>query len=349
MITVIGAGAIGRTISDYLSQEHDVAVMDLDAEKLQSLERVRRIKGTVDEHWDVIDRSDAVIVALPGSVSFDVVRKLLSHGRKVIDISFSERDPYDLEDIAEENGGLLIPDAGFAPGLSNILAGKLHSEGLYSSIEIYVSGLPQQPKPPLNYSVTWSIEGLIDEYTRPARIVENGKVLEKDPLSEISCFHAEGIGEFEAFYSDGLRTLIRTLDGVDIFERTLRYSGHLERIRILRDLGFFSDEPFGDSTMRKFTEHSFERMRTGEKDFSLLVVRGIGRENKEFYCLDYYDEKLKISSMSRMTGYTASVIAEAVVQGKLDGKGVLPPEKIGYNMEAFNFIREKLNSLGIKF
>lgn len=347
MITVIGAGAIGRTISEYLSGGHDVAVIDTDPEKLQSIDNIRRLSGTVEDHLDVVDRSDAVVVALPGSVSFDVVKNLLSRGKKVVDISFSERDPYDLEDIAEEKGGLLIPDAGFAPGLSNILAGKLKNEGLYSSIEIYVSGLPQEPRPPLFYSVTWSVEGLIDEYTRPARIVQKGKIIEKDPLTDISCFHVEGIGDFDAFYSDGLRTLIRTIDGVDMFEKTLRYPGHLDTIRILREMGMFSDEPFSGTTVRRFTEHAFEKMRTGEKDFCLLIVRGIGRENREFFCVDYYDERKDVSSMSRMTGYTASVIAEALVEGVVDGKGILAPEEIGFDDNAFNFIREKLKSLGI--
>lgn len=349
MITVVGAGAIGKTVSDYLSEKHEVAVVDKDAGRLQKLERVRRLAGSIEDHWDVVDSSDAVIVALPGSVSFEVVRSLLSHGNKVVDISFSERDPFELEDVARENGGLLIPDAGFAPGLTNILAGKLKSEGLYSSIEIYVSGLPQDPKPPLNYSVTWSIEGLIDEYTRPARIVQKGKTVEKDPLSEISCMHVEGIGDFEAFYSDGLRTLLRTIDGVDMFERTLRYPGHLDAIRMLRDVGMFSEDPFSGTTVRKFTEHVFENMRTDEKDFCLLIVRGIGNENREYYCADYYDDKRKISSMSRMTGYTASVIAEALVEGIISGTGIFPPEKIGFEKQAFDFTREKLKSLGIVF
>jgi len=349
MISVVGAGAIGKTISDYLSGNHEVAVVDLDAERLKKIKGIRRLAGTVDDHWEVLERSDVVLVALPGSVAFGVVKKLVSHGLKVVDISFSENDPMELQDLAEDNNALLIPDAGFAPGLSNILAGNLLKEGRYHSVEMYVAGLPQEKKPPLDYAVTWSVEGLIDEYTRPARIIAERKLREVDPLDDISCFHVEGLGDFEAFYSDGLRTLLDSDRVVNMFEKTLRYPGHLAKIRFLREMGFFSDKKVSGTTVRKVSEQVFEKLRTGEKDVCILIVRGIGKENREFFCIDRYDDKNGVSSMSRMTGYTASVIAEAVIEGKVDGKGVLPPENIGYNEEAFDFIRKKLASKGIIF
>lgn len=349
MIAVVGAGSIGSTIAGYLSKKFEVAVIDPDEHRLASIKGVQRLAGYPDDYPEEIKKAGVVVVALPGSVAFGVVEGLLKMGKKVVDISFSSEDPMLLDEMAKENGGLLIPDAGFAPGLSNLLAGVLHKERKYRAIEIYVAGLPQVKKPPLDYIVTWSVEGLIDEYIRPARIVIGGKLTGVDPLQEITGFTVEGLGEYEAFYSDGLRTLIGNLHGVDMFEKTLRYKGHLEKIRFLRDMGYFSDSEADGTTPRKISEKLFEALRTGERDICILIVRGIGLENREFFCIDRYDEKAGISSMSRMTGYTAAVFAEAVLSGKVDGSGVVPPEKIGYDDNAFRFIRERLSAVGIKF
>lgn len=349
MITVVGAGAIGATIAEYLSRGNEVAVIDMDPARVGSIGGVVGLTGTIEQHPTILDRSDAVVVALPGSVSSSVVNRLIRDGRKVVDISFSEDDPMLLDGIARDAGALLIPDAGFAPGLSNILSGALHKEGRYSGIEIYVAGLPQERRPPVDYAVTWSVEGLIDEYTRPARIIRNGEEVGIDPLDDISCFHVEGLGDFEAFYSDGLRTLLATLPGVDMFEKTLRYPGHLSKIKFLRDMGYFSDTEVSGTTARMVSEKLFEKLRTGEPDVCVLIVRGTGRENREFFCVDRYDAESGTSSMARMTGYAAGAIAEAVAEGAIKGIGVLPPEKIGYDDEAFAFIRARLDKVGIKF
>lgn len=349
MITVVGAGSIGSIIARYLSGKHEVALIDKDSERLRGVSGVVQLSGTIEDHAETLDKSSVVVVALPGSIAYGVVEKLVADGRKVVDISFSEQDPMELGSLAEKSGALLVPDAGFAPGLSNILAGRLHSTGTFSSIEIYVGGLPQVREGPLEYSVTWSVEGLIDEYTRPARIVRGGKIVDIDPVDDITCYNLEGLGEFEAFYSDGLRTLLATLDGVDMFEKTLRYPGHMEKIRFMRDLGLFSDQPAGNSIPREITGELIRKSGSDSPDICILVVRGIGRENREYMCIDRADEKQGISSMSRMTGYTAAVIAEAVDSGLIHGKGVIPPEFIGRDDAAFNFIREHLGSSGIIF
>lgn len=349
MICIVGAGAIGKTIADYLSQKHEVSVIDLSQESLDHLRNVKKLKGTIEEHQETVKSAEVVIVALPGGIAFGVVKKLILWGKKVVDISFSDIDPMELDETAKKNKALLIPDAGFAPGISNILAGRLYNSGKYSRIEIYCAGLPQEPKEPLLYTVNWSVEGLIDEYTRPARIIQDGREKIIDPLENIGCYHVEGLGDFEAFYSDGLRTLLKTLDCVDMFEKTLRFKGHLDRVKLLRDLGYFSSEDIGGVSPRVISEGLLERLRTGEKDVCVLIVRGVGKETSEFSCVDYYDESEGVSSMSRMTGYTAAIIAEGVAEGKINGTGVLPPEKIGFVEESFNFVREKLGQVGIRF
>ncbi len=348
MLTVVGGGAIGSTIARYLATRDDVNVVDSNEGALKNINGVNKLVGRPGDHMGKIRDSKAVVVALPGSVSNNVVKQLLEEGNSVVDVSFSEADPMELDSLAKGSGAKLVPDAGFAPGLSNILAGKLHSTGKFNRIEMYVAGLPRNPRPPLGYTVTWSVEGLIDEYTRPARIIENGKLALKDPLADISAFHMEGVGDFEAFYSDGLRTLLKSMPGVDMFEKTLRYPGHLEKVKFLRDMGYFSDTPVDGVTARKASETILEKLRTGEEDFCILVVRGVGRETVEYSCVDYYDTSSGTSSMGRMTGYTAAIVAEAMAAGKVQGTGVVPPEKIGYSEDAFSFVRSRLSEVGIR-
>jgi saccharopine dehydrogenase-like NADP-dependent oxidoreductase len=346
MITVVGAGNIGMAIVDYLSDDFDVSVIDISEKALKNLRGVKKFKGKVKDHADLVKRSEIIITALPGSASFETISSIIKMGKSVVDVSYMEEDPFLLDNVARENRVFLIPDAGFAPGLSNVLSGYLYKkiDGI-KKIEIYVGGLPRERIPPLDYAVTWSVEGLIDEYTRPARIIKNYKIKTVDPLESVEPFCISNIGTFETFISDGLRTMLKTFKIRDMFERTLRYPSHIEKIKLLRDLGFFSKDKINGCSPYEVTISLFERLRIDVEDMSILLVRGHGKRVEDLFIYDRYDEKSGITSMARMTGYTAASVATIALE--MDEYGVVPPEYFGMDGEYFLKLREKLRKKGI--
>ena len=145
-------------------------------------------------------------------------------GKAVVDTSFMEEDPFTLDETARRHRAIYVPDAGYAPGATNILSGRMYKKEGVKRIEIIVAGLPVSCTEPFRHALTFNVEGMIDEYTRPARILRAGKVETVDPLSEISAVPFSG-SMYDAFYSDGLRTLLRTVSVEEMFEKTLRYPG----------------------------------------------------------------------------------------------------------------------------
>ncbi len=339
-IVVLGAGMVGRAIIYDLSKDYDVVVFDKSKNVLEKLDIKRKFTESIFDKKDILDSVDTVVSALPGSISFETIKKLIMKGKNVVDISFMPQDPFDLEQLAKENNVIFIPDAGFAPGLSNIFAGYLYKNVRnIESIEIYVGGLPEKKVPPLDYAITWNVEGLIDEYTRPARYIRDGEVFTMDPLDKIEPFCISNIGAFETFYSDGLRTLLKTLKIKNMFEKTIRYAGHLEKMKLLRDLGYLSQENINECIPRKITENLFEKMKTKVTDISILLVKGIGEINIDLYVYDK-QEMDDITSMGKMTGFTAAIITRML--DMIDYHGVYPPEFIGFEKNLFEHLKEEL-------
>lgn len=346
MITVVGAGNIGRAIVDFLSEKFDVSVIDISDIALRGIDRARIYKGTVSDHRNVIEKSNIVVTALPGSVSFGTISRILKMGKGVVDVSYMEEDPYLLDSIAKEKRVVFIPDAGFAPGLSNILSGHLYRRiEKIKKLEIYVGGLPRAKIPPLNYTITWSVEGLIDEYTRPARYIRNYRVVSVDPLDTIEPFCISNLGSFETFISDGLRTMLKTFKIKDMFERTLRYPSHMEKIRLLRDLGYFSREKIKGCSPYDITVSLFKKLKLNIEDITILLVRGYGTKNIDLFVYDRYDSEKGITSMARMTGYTSASIAMMALE--LEHAGVLPPELLGMDDNRLSRLRNFLRGRGI--
>jgi len=346
MITVVGAGKIGGAIIDFLSDSYDLAVIDISSESLKKIEGAKKYKGSVIDNKDVIERSQIVISALPGSASFETIFKIINMGKSVVDISYMEEDPFVLDKISKEKRVLFIPDAGFAPGLSNVLSGHLYKKmDSIKKIEIYVGGLPQKKIPPLDYTITWSVEGLIDEYTRPARVIKNYKVIKVDPLETIEPFCISNLGSFETFISDGLRTMLKTIKIKEMFERTLRYPSHMQKIRLLRDLGFFSKEKINGCSPYDVTLYILEKLRLNVEDMSILLIRGFGKNTTDLFIYDKYDSEKNITSMARMTGYTAAIIGTMALE--MDEYGVYPPEFIGMDEKKFNYLRRSLKKMDI--
>src|ERR1041385_2644309 len=184
-----------------------------------------------NEYADWLQPFDIVVTAVPGHIGFKTLEAVINTGKSVVDISFFPEDALQLDKLAKEKRVTAITDCGVAPGLSNLILGRYNEEMEVSSFECYVGGLPIERRKPFEYKAPFSPVDVIQEYIRPARLMEEGKIVTKPPLSEREKLSFDEIGELEAFNTDGLRSLIMTMSHIpDMKEKTLRYPGHIDII-----------------------------------------------------------------------------------------------------------------------
>ncbi len=358
-IAVLGAGMIGRAIALDLAKDYAVTSFDLNAINLDELKRRNEAIQTVAadlsifaeyENW--FSPFDIVVTAVPGFMGYKTLEAVINAGKNAVDISFFPEDALQLNELAIEKGVTAITDCGVAPGLSNFIIGRYNEEMKIDSFECYVGGLPQNPKPPFNYKAPFSPVDVIQEYIRPARLVENGVVVIKPALSERELMRFEEVGELEAFNTDGLRSLIFTMRHIaDMKEKTLRYPGHIDLIIALQQAGFFETSPLRikevDISPLDFTSKLLvNEWKPGpeEEEFTVMkvIVRG---ENKtiEYNLLDRYDIATKTSSMARTTGYTCTAAVNLIAKELFREKGIFPPELVGKEKKCFDFVMNYLD------
>jgi saccharopine dehydrogenase-like NADP-dependent oxidoreductase len=355
-IVVLGAGMVGSAIVEDLAQERAFQVTAVDArrEALARLEgRARAERVQMDLRADgAVERAlqgcDLAICAVPGGLGYATLERILRAGKDVVDISFFGEEALSLDGLAREMGVTAVVDCGVAPGLCNILAGHAHS--LLDRAEryaCYVGGLPAVRRWPYEYKAVFSPADVIEEYTRPARMVEGGEVVIRPALSQVEPCEIEGVGTLEAFNTDGLRTLIHTLRMPWMVEKTLRYPGHAERMRALRESGFFGTEPLDldgqqvrpiDLTSRLLFGQW--KLEPGEPDLTAMRVtiegtRGEQRVTYRYDLLDRYDPESGTTSMARTTGYTCAIVARQVARGLFHRQGICPPELLGADADCY--------------
>jgi saccharopine dehydrogenase-like NADP-dependent oxidoreductase len=344
-VLVLGVGRVGSLIVRELSRSFEVTAVDLDRRRLEALGReVATLSMDVSNEDKLVEAMrghELVVNALPGSLGFRVLRACVRGRRDLVDVSFMPEDPLTMKEAVLDAGITAIVDAGFAPGLSNMLVGRsLADLGNLDSVEINVGGLPKVPRPPLYHMVLFSPMDLIDEYLRPARAVKGGRLVYLDPLSVVERVRVLGF-ELERFPTDGLRTMLSTVNAYDMVEYTLRWPGHLERMRVLKELGFFSRDRL-ESTVQAIAPH----MTYEGVDMSLMEVITRSANVEVRYLL--YDEAVGGDmSMARVTGYTATYVTHLLAEGKIE-KGLIPPEHLGAKRDAFDYIVGNLRSRGIK-
>jgi saccharopine dehydrogenase-like NADP-dependent oxidoreductase len=308
----------------------------------------------------LVENFDLVLNAVPGFMGFDTLEAVLKAKKNVVDISFFPEDPFALDQLSRAMGVTAVVDCGVAPGLSNLLVGNVDARlDETRSILIYVGGLPVIREWPCEYKAGFSPLDVIEEYTRPARYVENGAMVTRVALSDPELIDFPGVGTLEAFNTDGLRTLATTLDAPNMKEKTLRYTGHIDKMAFLRELGLFDKDkirvngsmirPIDVTASLLFPKWKLEE---GEADLTVMqiVVEGTcdGEGVREiFHLLDRYDEKSGIHSMARTTGYTATVAVRMLAQGLYSRPGVSPPELIGKHDECVAFMLAGLERRGI--
>ncbi|WP_256957740.1 saccharopine dehydrogenase family protein [Thermococcus litoralis] len=347
-ILVLGAGNVGKAIAYDLSKDFEVWAGDRDLNRLEDVKNYANpIKVDASDFSSLVEKMkgfDLVVGALPGRFGFRTLKAAVEAGVDIVDVSFMPENPLALREEAIKANITAIVDAGFAPGLSNIFLGRIYQE--MSPLEegiIRVGGLPKIPKPPLYYKITWSPYDLIEEYTRKARIVKDGEVREVDPLEKIWKVKLKDF-EFEEFVSDGLRTLIETINANHLEERTLRWPGHLEKMKVLKELGFFEKENV-EFTLKVIAP----LMNYESEDFSIMEVYGRGFKNEKEREIRYflYDEaKDGFTSMARVTGFTAAIVSRIVMNGEC-AYGVIPPEILGMRADTYSKIMKEIRERDI--
>jgi len=365
----VGCGYIGSVLAEEIAHSLDfekLIICDGTKEKIEETaerlgEKIFPLQLDIADYsslLEIIGDVDMVIGLSPGKFGFNVMKACVEKKKSLVDLSFMAEDPFFFQKSAFEGGITIVPDCGVAPGLSNILIGKSASE--LDEVEdalIYVGGLPQQPMPPLNYKVTWCVEDLFEEYTRKAKIVRNGKTVMIDALEGLEEIEFEGLGKFEAFFTDGVRTLHHTIKANNLWEKTLRYKGHAEKIKLIKKLDLLKKEPIASINMSpwefmcRFWEENLGFLE--EKDFLLMRIKVGGKKGSTkflhtYEIIDYFDEKRKITAMGRTTAYTAFAVIKLMVENKIDQKGVVPPEILGMNKELLEEIEHILGEKNLK-
>jgi len=367
-ILVLGAGLVGSAIIKDLAKDNEFEVVAADIDQ-NALNKLDVIAGVETRQADLslneiiaalAENVDLVICAVPGFLGYQTLERIISAGKKVVDISFFPEDPFGLDELAKDKNVTAIVDCGVAPGLCNIIAGyvaeKLSEPSYY---HCYVGGLPEVPEWPYQYKAVFSPSDVIEEYTRPARLVENGQEVIYPALSGVELLDFPGAGTLEAFNTDGLRTLAHTLAFPTMKEKTLRYPGHAELMRVFRESGFFNSDPVEVDGKQVIPLSLTSRllfdqwqMKEGEKDLTVMqvVLKGMEGDKQVVYqydLLDRFNEETGITSMARTTGYTCTIVARQFLKGMITDQGICPPEFLGKIPHLYEDLLDEYNKRGI--
>jgi len=355
---VLGAGLMGRIIpKDIFESEPRVLGVTLIDNNESALKEVYNVTGQERlevYRLDLNDTSaaasilrghDVVISALPHELSLIALKAAVEAKVSVVDlVGAAPEKRTALHKKAEDAGIVIIPGCGVAPGISNICVGR-GVELLDETNEavIYVGGIPKKKEPPLDYQTVYTLGSVFKAYVRKARIIENGREVEVEPLSGLEYVNfPEPVGRLEAFYTDGLASLILTMKGKIsqyLAEKTLRYPGHTERIKFLKACGMLDEEPVGINSVKvKPIDFLIERLSPllklspeGDLLVMRIIVKGVKNgkpQTHTFELIDEYDPETQYTSMARTTSFPAVCAARMVTGGIIDKKGVKFPEQI---------------------
>ena len=365
---ILGGGMIGSVMAMDLAQDPSFEVTVADAEQ-ESLDGMARRWGARTLRADLSDPGavhqlasgfDLVLGALPSVFGLASLRAVIESGRPYVDISFMPENALELDGLAKARGVTAVVDCGVAPGTSNLMVGYAAAQlDQCDNLEIYVGGLPAERRWPFEYKAGFAPSDVIEEYTRPARLVEHGQVVVREALSEPQLLDFPEIGTLEAFNTDGLRSLIFTMKAPFMKEKTLRYPGHIALMRAFRETGFFSKEPIavGGQMVRPlevtaallFPKWTFAE---GEADLTVLRVLVEGRKDGRrlryvWDLLDRYDPASGLRSMSRTTAFPAVLVARLLADGRFRRPGVHPPEVLGAEPGLLDGILGQLKARGV--
>jgi saccharopine dehydrogenase-like NADP-dependent oxidoreductase len=369
-VIVLGAGMVGSAIAIDMTRNHQVTVCD------RSRDALDRVRGKCKElgilQLDLAQKEelqmairvfDLVIHAGPSVMGYKTLKAIIEAGKDVIDIAFTPEDVLELDALAKEHRVTAIVDCGVAPGMDNVILGYYNDILKITDFECLVGGVPKKRKWPFAYKAPFAPGDVIEEYTRPARYVEKGEVVVREALTDCEYVEFEKAGTLESFNTDGLRSIIRTMPHIpNMKEKTLRYPGHVEYVRVLKESGFFSTEALEVNGVKvsplEFTKRVlFDEWKLGETEEEITVMRvslkgtnAKGQTEEIVYDLyDEYDAATGTSSMARTTGYTAAAAANMFLDGLFREKGVFPPELVGKHKACFDYFLSYLEERNINY
>ncbi|HMB66414.1 MAG TPA: saccharopine dehydrogenase C-terminal domain-containing protein [Candidatus Bathyarchaeia archaeon] len=370
-ILVVGCGKVGSEIARDLATSDEVdsiVAMDASSQNLKLLRKrvpkIRTVKLSISQKTPLhalLGKVDLVCGALPGRLGFDLMSETVKAGKDTVDISYTPRDAFLLQRRAKEVGCRVVPQCGVAPGFTNMCVGDASRRmEKMNSVEIFVGGLPEKPEPPLNYRIVFSLEDVVNEYSRPVQVIEDGKLKKVDALSGRGLTSFPGVGRLEYFLTDGLGSLPRSYPRTrEMHEFTLRYPGHADMMQTLRALGFFERNPVKiDGVEVEPRQLSIELLRPAmsqgsPEDFLALRVdvKGLSQGKKihlRYQLLDHYNRRSGVSAMARTTAYPCTSVALLMGRGEIKESGIITPERIAQNERLFQFVLGRLDEHGVK-
>jgi lysine 6-dehydrogenase len=369
---VVGAGMMGSAAAYDMARQpdvHAVTLADADLKRAREVAaRINHIHGDRKVKAIALDASneksaahamkghDATLSAVPYFLNLGLAKAAIEARCHFADLGGNNtvvRQELALSAKAEKRGVAIAPDCGLSPGMASILGGELVNRlgGRADALRLYVGGLPERPVPPFHYQLVFSVEGLINEYVEPARILRKGKLVTIEPLTEPEEFRMDGFPPLVAFQtSGGTSTLPESFEGRvgECFEKTLRYPGHFDLLCELKALGLFSGEKMkiGNAQIapRDLMSKVFEgKFASKGPDVCIMRleahesvrtpgVRGLlgGRLKGRvatFTLVDHYDPKTDMSAMMRTTAFPASIVTQMLASGAISKRGAVLQER----------------------
>ncbi len=354
-IAVIGAGLMGRAAVYDLARAEGVkkvGVFDIDqqlakevADKYGNEIAESGFLDASDENaaLECLKQYDSAVSCVTYKYNPGLTRAAIAAGCHMVDLGGNNdtvNTQIEMNDEAEKANVIIIPDCGLAPGMVSVIAADGISKlDHVRSLKIRVGGLPQSPRPPLNYQMVFSAEGLLNEYWEPCVILEDGKKKTVNPMTAIESLEFDGIGELEAFYtSGGTSTLPETYQGkIDFLDyKTIRYPGHCKLFKTMLEIGLASrqkTEVEGQMVEPRAVLRAVldKNLTLGGLDLVLVRLTLEGEKDGQdktivYEIVDRQDTKTGLTAMMRTTSFPAAIIAWMAAAGHVTERGCKPQE-----------------------
>lgn len=336
-IGVLGLGKVGSLVASLLNEKYEVEGMD-QSQPLKDL-GIKVVAGDVsntEELKSFLKDKQAVVSCLPYFLNIKVAETAVDLGIHYFDLTEDVPTLHAIQKMAESSQGVLAPQCGLAPGFIGILGAGLYSEfDKVRTVKMRVGALPLHPMGQLGYSITWSADGVINEYINDAEVIHNGERKMLASLEDVEMLNING-RQYEAFLtSGGLGTMCETLEGkVDTLNyKTIRYPGHRDAMKLLLyDLWLKDDREL----LKKILT---EALPIVDEDIVLVYAAVEGEKDGRMYRKEFSEGYGKVNiagedwrAISWTTACSISAVVDMVAEGKLKPKGFIKQEEIPFDL-----------------